>query len=88
MSYWLLTLREQSGGMEHHTKHLVEASDRQQVKYEYHRAVERDYNVQTDPNDKHRLVDYDRGYSVNIESIESLSDAEYAVMSGYLNDWN
>lgn len=88
MAYWLLTLREQSGGMEHHTKHLVDAPDRQQVKYLYHRAVERDYNVSQDPNDKHRLVDYDRGYSVNIESIERLTDAEYAVMSGYLNDWD
>jgi hypothetical protein len=88
MSYWLMTLREQSGGMEHFTQHLVESTDRQQVKYEYHRVVERDYDVHQDPNDKHRLVDYDRGYSVNIESIESVSDAEYAVMSDYLNEWN
>lgn len=88
MSYYLLTLREQSGGMEHNTRHLVEATDCQQVKYEYHRRVEADYDVHQDPNDKHRLVDYDRGYSVNIEGIQELTSAEYAVMSNYLHHWN
>lgn len=88
MAYWLLTLREQSGGMEHETQYLVEASDPQQVKYEYHRVVESDYDVRQDPHDKHRLVDYDRGYAVNIQNIEALTDAEFAVMSDYLNHWN
>lgn len=87
MPYYLLTLREQSGGMEHLTHHAIQARSRQRVKYHYHRVVERDYDVEQDPNDKHRLVDYDRGYSVNIEGIQEVSAAEYAVLSEYLPQW-
>lgn len=87
MARYLLTLRETSGGMEHLTQFLLTEDDPQRVKYQFHRHVNHDYDVREDPQYKHRLVDYDHGYAVELEGIAELTDAEYAVMENYLPEW-
>jgi len=86
MRKFLLTLEEASGKHIHITKQLIEAKDRQMVKYHYHRTL-KDFGYSskyTDP--KHELVGPD-GNHTNILRIEPVSYEEYKILKEYLGSW-
>lgn len=71
------------------SQHVIEAPDRQMVKYWYHRVMrENGYTDASWESGKHFLELWEAGHATDIESITELSDAEYTVLKEYLPAWS
>jgi hypothetical protein len=85
MSRFLLTLIETSGRHEHVTRHLIEAADRQMVKYHFHRTL-KDWGYTDSQYRKHNLEG--DGTSAEIQEIKRLDSMEYKILDKYIGHWN
>lgn len=87
MGEFLLTLKEQSGGNDFITNHIIEAEDRQMVKYHYHRTLKdsvwHDTHATTD---KHSLMGPKQMIS-SIRGIRELSDVEAYALDKHVHTW-
>lgn len=83
---YLLTLKEQTNGNEFLTYHVIEATDRQMVKYHFHRTL-KDMGYTDSPFEKHCLEWWNAGMLAEIYNIQKLDQSEYNVLSQYLSRW-
>lgn len=82
---YLLELVEKSGSDEFMSRHLIEAEDRQMVKYHFHRTLKDAGYRNGWGNDKHHLT---RDHiSAEIYNIIELSPVEVDVLGRYLSNW-
>lgn len=85
MAYYILTLEENSGGIEHITHHLIEARDRQMVKYHFHKTL-KDWGFRDTEFGKHCLEGA-RGLLSEIQEITEVERYEYEVMEKHIPNW-
>jgi len=82
---YLLTLEESGGRHDFMTRHLIEAENRQKVKYHYHRTLkDRGYNS-APWGGKHALRRND--LASDIYEIRELTRAEYGFLDEFLYHW-
>ena len=86
MNHYLLILLENSGGQEHITRHLIQAEDRQMVKYHFHRTL-KEWGYSDTNYGKHCLEHWDTGIFSEIQEIRSLDPTEYEIMGRHLGNW-
>jgi hypothetical protein len=87
MGEFLLTLKEQSGGNDFITNHIIEAEDRQMVKYHYHRTLKDGGWADTDQyRDKHALYG-PKQMVTELRNIRELSDVESYALKKHLHTW-
>lgn len=88
---YLLEVANNCGEAEVVTKHLIEAENRQKVKYHYHRTQRScGYTplFQTDDQHKHSLEDSYSGLVTDIFQIREIeSPAEVAALEQYITSW-
>jgi hypothetical protein len=87
---YLLEVTNNSGGAEVVTKHLIDAENRQKVKYHYHRTQRScGYtDVFGDDQYKHTLENAHSGLVTEIFRIREIeSPAEIAALEQYLPNW-
>jgi hypothetical protein len=83
--HYLLTLEESGGQHDFMTRHLIEAEDRQKVKYHYHRTL-KDWGYTSAPwGGKHALRR--DNLAANIYEIRKLTPAEYGFLNEFLYNW-
>lgn len=85
MPEYLLVVEENSGGIEHFTRHVIEADDRQMVKYHFHRTL-KDMGYTDTSYGKHCLKGA-RGLLNNIQEIRRLDRHEYNILEDHLPTW-
>lgn len=85
MAYYLLILEENSGASEHITRHLIEAQDRQMVKYHFHKTL-KDWGWNNTQYGKHCLEGA-RGLLSEIREIRNIERYEYEVMESHVPKW-
>jgi hypothetical protein len=83
---YLLTLTESAGELVFETYHLIEAKDRQMVKYHFHRTL-KDWGYTDTQWKKHCLESWDRGAMAEIASIHKLKPEEYEILDKFLYHW-
>jgi hypothetical protein len=82
--HYLLTLEESGGSHDFITRHLIEAEDRQKVKYHYHRTL-KDWGYTSAPLGKHSLRCC--RIAADIHEIRELTRAEYGFLNEFLYNW-
>lgn len=85
MGEYLLVLEENSGASEHITRHVIEADDRQMVKYHYHRTL-KDWGWHNTQYGKHCLEGA-HGLLSEIREIRELDSTEYRILKKHLPSW-
>jgi hypothetical protein len=85
MSYYVLSLAEHAGMNEYHTNHVVEAEDKQMVKYHYHRTLKQMGYTDT-IHHKHCLEGHDQSLT-EIDTIKEISKGEYKLLSEHIPNW-
>jgi hypothetical protein len=83
--HYLLEVAEGASGHEFVTRHLIEAEDRQKVKYHYHRTLKTWAYREAPWGDKHALQR--DALSAELFGIRKLTDAEYKFLDEFLVDW-
>lgn len=83
---YLLTLEEMCGDNGFMTRHLIEAEDRQMVKYHFHRTL-KDWGYTDSQYQKHCLESWDLGLSAEIYEIRKLKPEEYNILNKFLSHW-
>lgn len=83
---YLLEVEERSGEDEFITRHLIEAKDKQMVKYHFHRTL-KDWGYTDSQWGKHCLECWDRGLMSEIVGITELDAYEYEILDRYLYHW-
>lgn len=87
MPNFLLRLIEGFGEFENYTYHLIEAEDKQMVKYHYHHTL-KDWGYRNaDWGDKHSLDTWDHGWA-ELDSIYELDNVEHHVLQEYITEWH
>lgn len=82
---FLLETIERAGEDEFMTRHLIEAEDRQMVKYHFHHTL-KDWGYTDTQFDKHCLEGW-RGLMTEIHSIKRLDPEEYEILDRHLPHW-
>ena len=82
-----MRLIEGFGEFENYTYHLIDAEDKQMVKYHYHHTM-KDWGYNTaDWGDKHSLDSWDSGFA-ELDRISELNNMEYGVLKEYISEWH
>lgn len=86
MPEYLLVLEENSGASEHITRHVIEANDKQMVKYHFHRTL-KDWGFHDTQFGKHCLEGH-RGLLSEIREVRRLDRHEYNILKKHLPTWS
>lgn len=83
--HYLLEVAKGANGYEFVTRHLIEAEDRQKVKYHYHRTLKKCGYSDASWGDKHDLQR--DALSAELFGIKELTNAEYQFLKEFLVKW-
>lgn len=85
--HYLLELLENAAGDEFRTQHIIEAEDRQMVKYHFHRTL-KDWGYRDTQFGKHCLKSgRGSGLFAEIAGIHELDRVEANVLEQYIDIW-
>lgn len=87
MNKYLLEVEENAGEPTFVTRHLIEATDEQMVKYHFHRTL-KDWGYTDTQFGKHTLENWDQGIMAEIVGIRELEPEEHSVLSKFLYEWS
>jgi hypothetical protein len=86
MAYFVLKVEKHYGRAEEVVTQLVEAADRQMVKYKYHKSM-KEIGYHDTQHSTHYLENWDMGINADIHSIQEVSRREWEVLGKYLYSW-